>query len=161
MLTGPEKTRRVANFLVEIPFEDNKKKEKPKEVPDSNSNWRLYTDGASNSDGSRAGLMLIDPEAKESTDSPRNRNCKSGNIPGLLTSGTLRTSEGILIKIPSEDNETKEKPKEVPDSSSEWRLYTDGASNSDGSGAGLKLIDPEGKEYTYALRFEFETTNNE
>ncbi|GKE32561.1 reverse transcriptase domain-containing protein [Tanacetum coccineum] len=23
------------------------------------------------------------------------------------------------------------------------------------------LIDPEGKEYTYALRFEFETTNNE
>ncbi|GJR50560.1 reverse transcriptase domain-containing protein [Tanacetum coccineum] len=27
-------------------------------------------------------------------------------------------------------------------------------------GAGLMLIDPEGKEYTYALRFEFETTNN-
>ncbi|GJW78849.1 reverse transcriptase domain-containing protein [Tanacetum coccineum] len=50
------------DFLVEIPFEDNEKKEKPKEVPDSNSKWRLYTDGASNSDGSRAGLMLIDPE---------------------------------------------------------------------------------------------------
>ncbi|GJW24564.1 hypothetical protein Tco_0038375 [Tanacetum coccineum] len=28
------------------------------------------------------------------------------------------------------------------------------------SGAGLMLIDPEGKEYIYALRFEFETTNN-
>ncbi|GKB99055.1 reverse transcriptase domain-containing protein [Tanacetum coccineum] len=27
--------------------------------------------------------------------------------------------------------------------------------------AGLMLIDPAGKEYTYALRFEFETTNNE
>ncbi|GJT43140.1 reverse transcriptase domain-containing protein [Tanacetum coccineum] len=27
--------------------------------------------------------------------------------------------------------------------------------------ARLMLIDPEGKEYTYALRFEFETTNNE
>ncbi|GJT62133.1 reverse transcriptase domain-containing protein [Tanacetum coccineum] len=53
------------------------------------------------------------------------------------------------------------KTKEVPDSSSKWRLYTDGASNSDRSGAGLMLIDPEGKEYTYALRFEFETTNNE
>nr|GEZ78075.1 reverse transcriptase domain-containing protein [Tanacetum cinerariifolium]GEZ78771.1 reverse transcriptase domain-containing protein [Tanacetum cinerariifolium] len=25
----------------------------------------------------------------------------------------------------------------------------------------LMLVDPEGKEYTYALRFEFETTNNE
>ncbi|GJS58240.1 reverse transcriptase domain-containing protein [Tanacetum coccineum] len=31
----------------------------------------------------------------------------------------------------------------------------------DRSGAGLMLIDPKGKEYTYALRFEFETTNNE
>ncbi|GJS15311.1 reverse transcriptase domain-containing protein [Tanacetum coccineum] len=53
------------------------------------------------------------------------------------------------------------KPEEIPDSNSKWRLYTDGASNSDGSGAGLMLIDPEGKEYTYALRFKFETTNNE
>ncbi|GJX76612.1 reverse transcriptase domain-containing protein [Tanacetum coccineum] len=67
----------------------------------------------------------------------------------------------FLIEIPSEDNKKKEKPKEVPDSSSKWRLYTDGASNSDGSGAGVMLIDLEGKEYTYALRFEFETTNNE
>ncbi|GKD10829.1 reverse transcriptase domain-containing protein, partial [Tanacetum coccineum] len=58
-------------------------------------------------------------------------------------------------------NEKKEKPKEVPDSNSKWRLYTDGASNSDGSGAGLMLIDLEGKEYTYALQFEFETMNNE
>ncbi|GKD54625.1 hypothetical protein Tco_1288012 [Tanacetum coccineum] len=46
------------DFLVEIPFEDNEKKEKPKEVPNSNSKWRLYTDGASNSDGSGLGLML-------------------------------------------------------------------------------------------------------
>ncbi|GJW22898.1 reverse transcriptase domain-containing protein [Tanacetum coccineum] len=43
----------------------------------------------------------------------------------------------------------------------EWKLYTDGASSFDGSGAGLMLIDPKGKEYTYALRFKFETTNNE
>ncbi|GJY12390.1 reverse transcriptase domain-containing protein [Tanacetum coccineum] len=45
--------------------------------------------------------------------------------------------------------------------SSNYKLYTDGASSSDGSGAGLMLINPEGKEYTYALRFEFEITNNE
>ncbi|XP_071713609.1 uncharacterized protein [Rutidosis leptorrhynchoides] len=43
----------------------------------------------------------------------------------------------------------------------EWKLYTDGASSSDGSGAGLMLVNPEGKEFTYALRFEFDTTNNE
>ncbi|GJZ42042.1 reverse transcriptase domain-containing protein [Tanacetum coccineum] len=51
-----------SDFLAEIPFEDNEKKEKPKELPDSNSKWRLYTDEASNSDGSGAWLMLIDPE---------------------------------------------------------------------------------------------------
>ncbi|GJW91499.1 hypothetical protein Tco_0169052 [Tanacetum coccineum] len=32
-----------------------------------------------------------------------------------------------------------------------WRLYTDEASSSDGSDAGLKLISLKGKEYTYAL----------
>ncbi|GKB47225.1 reverse transcriptase domain-containing protein [Tanacetum coccineum] len=71
------------------------------------------------------------------------------------------TPADFLVEIPFEDNEKKEKPKEVPDSSSKWRLYTDGASNSEGSGAGLMLIDPKGKEYTYALLFEFEIMNNE
>ncbi|GKF18378.1 reverse transcriptase domain-containing protein, partial [Tanacetum coccineum] len=42
-----------------------------------------------------------------------------------------------------------------------WKLFTDGASSSDGSGAGLMVVSPKGNEYTYALRFEFETTNNE
>ncbi|GJS12512.1 reverse transcriptase domain-containing protein [Tanacetum coccineum] len=41
-----------------------------------------------------------------------------------------------------------------------WKLYTDGASSSDGFGAGLILVNHEGREYTYALRFEFQTTNN-
>ncbi|GKA87360.1 reverse transcriptase domain-containing protein [Tanacetum coccineum] len=33
--------------------------------------------------------------------------------------------------------------------------------SSDGSGSGLMLASPKGNEYTFALRFEFETTNNE
>nr|GEX94688.1 reverse transcriptase domain-containing protein [Tanacetum cinerariifolium] len=70
------------------------------------------------------------------------------------------TPADFLVKIPSEDNQKKQKPKEVPNSSSKWRLYTDGTSNSDGSKAWLILIDLEGKEYTYALCFEFATTNN-
>nr|GEV75699.1 hypothetical protein [Tanacetum cinerariifolium] len=57
--------QRPADFLVEIPLEDNDKKEKTNEVPDSSSKWRLYTDGASNSNGSGAGLMLIYPEGKQ------------------------------------------------------------------------------------------------
>ncbi|GJS66348.1 reverse transcriptase domain-containing protein, partial [Tanacetum coccineum] len=71
------------------------------------------------------------------------------------------TPADFLVEIPSKDNEMKEKPKEVPDSSSKCRHYTDGASNSDRSGARLMLIDPDGKEYTYALCFKFETMNNE
>ncbi|GJU69384.1 reverse transcriptase domain-containing protein [Tanacetum coccineum] len=40
-------------------------------------------------------------------------------------------------------------------------LYNNEPKAADGSGAGLMLVSPEGKEYTYSLRFEFETTNNE
>ncbi|GKB28978.1 hypothetical protein Tco_0868379 [Tanacetum coccineum] len=38
-----------------------------------------------------------------------------------------------------------------PKSEDMQKLYTDGASSSDSSGAGLMLVSPEGKEYTYAL----------
>ncbi|GKA09087.1 reverse transcriptase domain-containing protein [Tanacetum coccineum] len=43
----------------------------------------------------------------------------------------------------------------------EWTLYTDGASSLKGVGAGLVLIDPAGVEYTYAIRLNFLSTNNE
>ncbi|GKA93866.1 retrovirus-related pol polyprotein from transposon TNT 1-94 [Tanacetum coccineum] len=42
-----------------------------------------------------------------------------------------------------------------------WTLYTDGALSNDGSGAGLILTDLRGNEVTYALRFDFPTSNNE
>ncbi|GKB93188.1 hypothetical protein Tco_0979325 [Tanacetum coccineum] len=42
-----------------------------------------------------------------------------------------------------------------------WILFTDGSSYVDGSRAGLILTNPEGAEFTYALRFRFEETNNE
>ncbi|GJV77166.1 reverse transcriptase domain-containing protein [Tanacetum coccineum] len=42
-----------------------------------------------------------------------------------------------------------------------WTLFTDGSSCVDGSGAGLILTDPEDAEFTYALRFRFDATNNE
>nr|GEY27972.1 reverse transcriptase domain-containing protein [Tanacetum cinerariifolium] len=41
-----------------------------------------------------------------------------------------------------------------------WVLFTDRSSCTDGSGAGLILINPEGVEFTYALRFGFDATNN-
>ncbi|GJZ63495.1 reverse transcriptase domain-containing protein [Tanacetum coccineum] len=85
----------------------------------------------------------------------------------LFTSRLRRgdeTPKDFLIKVPFEDNkkETKEKVDTKPAKTScKWKLFTDGAVSSNGSGAGLMLIDPEGKEYTYALRFEFKTINNE
>ncbi|GJT56656.1 reverse transcriptase domain-containing protein [Tanacetum coccineum] len=42
-----------------------------------------------------------------------------------------------------------------------WKLYTDGASNEHRSGAGLILIDPEGAEYSHALRLNFANSNND
>nr|GEV37962.1 reverse transcriptase domain-containing protein [Tanacetum cinerariifolium] len=42
-----------------------------------------------------------------------------------------------------------------------WTLFTDGALNSKGSEAGLILISPSGVEFTYALRLNFASTNNE
>ncbi|GJQ91571.1 reverse transcriptase domain-containing protein [Tanacetum coccineum] len=42
-----------------------------------------------------------------------------------------------------------------------WTLFTDGSSCIDGSRAGLILTNPEGVEFSYAMRFRFEATNNE
>nr|GEV27383.1 reverse transcriptase domain-containing protein [Tanacetum cinerariifolium] len=47
---------------------------------------------------------------------------------------------------------------ELPDL---WILFTDGSSCVDGSRAGLIIMNPEGMEFTYALRFRFNATNNE
>ena len=41
-----------------------------------------------------------------------------------------------------------------------WKLFVDGASNAQGSGAGLILTSPEGIDIEYALRFGFQASNN-
>ena len=42
-----------------------------------------------------------------------------------------------------------------------WKLSVDGASNAQGSGAGLILTSPIGIDIEYALRFGFQASNNE
>ncbi|XP_043710287.1 uncharacterized protein LOC122659214 [Telopea speciosissima] len=42
-----------------------------------------------------------------------------------------------------------------------WVMNVDGSSNSDGCGAGLILVSPEGFRLQYALRFKFPASNNE
>ncbi|GJU48268.1 reverse transcriptase domain-containing protein [Tanacetum coccineum] len=66
------------------------------------------------------------------------------------------TPKDFLIEAPPEDNR-KEVDRKIDTKLEDtklncaWKLYTGEASSFDGSGAGLMLIDPEGKEYTYAL----------
>ncbi|GJW75077.1 reverse transcriptase domain-containing protein [Tanacetum coccineum] len=64
----------------------------------------------------------------------------------------------FLVEKPDDapaDTSVKETPKEV------WTLFTDSSSCTDGSGAGLILTCLEGTEFTYALRFQFNASNNE
>nr|GEY55909.1 hypothetical protein [Tanacetum cinerariifolium] len=81
----------IADFLPEIPFDDSEKIVKEKEVSDPSNEWKLYTDGASSSDGAGAGLMLIDPAVRDTPSrtsySPGNGNHESSDIPILATSG--------------------------------------------------------------------------
>ncbi|XP_021985709.1 uncharacterized protein LOC110881870 [Helianthus annuus] len=69
----------------------------------------------------------------------------------------------FVTEVPVEkikDCEIVETP--AKDTSNElWLLYTDGASNEDGAGAGLRLVSPEKHEFTYAIKLDFKNTNNE
>nr|GEU67330.1 reverse transcriptase domain-containing protein [Tanacetum cinerariifolium] len=64
----------------------------------------------------------------------------------------------FLNETPSNDLQSTSvaKAQEEP-----WTLFTDGSSCVDGSGAGLILTNPDGIEFTYALRFQFAASNNE
>ncbi|GJX09643.1 putative reverse transcriptase domain-containing protein [Tanacetum coccineum] len=66
----------------------------------------------------------------------------------------------FIIERPDKESpdELMAEPEELPEP---WTLFTDGSSCIGGSGAGLILTNPEGVEFTYAMRFRFEATNNE
>nr|XP_043630179.1 uncharacterized protein LOC122601489 [Erigeron canadensis] len=56
--------------------------------------------------------------------------------------------------------ETKAQNPEEKSNPGAWKLFTDGASSSDDSSADLILTNPDGQEFTYALRFDFKASNN-
>ncbi|GJZ70234.1 reverse transcriptase domain-containing protein [Tanacetum coccineum] len=66
----------------------------------------------------------------------------------------------FIVERPEDNLEDTliEDAEELPDP---WTLFTDGSSCADGSWARLILTNPEGMEFTYALRFMFDATNNE
>ncbi|GJX36001.1 reverse transcriptase domain-containing protein [Tanacetum coccineum] len=66
----------------------------------------------------------------------------------------------FIMERPEEEGQDDSAREEEP-LPARWTLFTDGSSCVDGCGAGVILTDSEGMEFTYALRFQFETTNNE
>ncbi|GJR42661.1 reverse transcriptase domain-containing protein [Tanacetum coccineum] len=66
----------------------------------------------------------------------------------------------FIVERP-EDNSSVTTTEVEEELSDPWTLFTDGSSCVDGSGAGLILTNPKGTEFTYALRFRFDATNNE
>ncbi|XP_076929155.1 uncharacterized protein LOC143593396 [Bidens hawaiensis] len=55
----------------------------------------------------------------------------------------------------------EQQPQAPPEQGQIWSLFMDGASRSEGSGVGLRLVNPEGHEFTYAIKLDFKSTNNE
>ncbi|XP_022899405.1 uncharacterized protein LOC111412714 [Olea europaea var. sylvestris] len=52
-------------------------------------------------------------------------------------------------------------PEHPPGKQADWKIFVDGSSNDEGSGAGIIMIGPNGEELEYSLRFEFPATNND
>nr|GEY28255.1 reverse transcriptase domain-containing protein [Tanacetum cinerariifolium] len=70
----------------------------------------------------------------------------------ILADFIVERPEDGTTDTPMEDREELPNP---------WILFTDGSSCVDGSGVGLIIMNPKGMEFTYALRFRFNATNNE
>ncbi|XP_022880798.1 uncharacterized protein LOC111398075 [Olea europaea var. sylvestris] len=52
-------------------------------------------------------------------------------------------------------------PEHPPGEHADWKIFVDGSSNDEGSGAGIIMIGPNEEELEYSLHFEFPATNNE
>ncbi|XP_076949768.1 uncharacterized protein LOC143622537 [Bidens hawaiensis] len=55
----------------------------------------------------------------------------------------------------------EQQPSTPSDERQQWILFTNGASSGEGSGGGLELINPDDQEFTYAIKLNFKSTNNE
>ncbi|GJR94829.1 reverse transcriptase domain-containing protein [Tanacetum coccineum] len=76
----------------------------------------------------------------------------------ILTDFINEVPMGSEAMVPQQTQYTVDHDK---DRKEECVLYTDGAASAKVSGAGLVLIIPTKTEYTYALRLNFESTNNQ
>ncbi|XP_076901789.1 uncharacterized protein LOC143556335 [Bidens hawaiensis] len=66
-----------------------------------------------------------------------------------------------VLQHKEEECLVKQQPPIPPEQGQIWLLFTHGGSSSEGSGAGLRLVNPKGHEFTYAIKLDFKSTNNE
>ncbi|GKB82046.1 reverse transcriptase domain-containing protein [Tanacetum coccineum] len=93
-------------------------------------------------------VLMTKREAKQMPIYFVSRALRGEDISRLHSRTTRRDSPNTLMEV----------EEELPEP---WILFTDRSSCTDGSGARLILTNPEGMEFTYALRFRFDDTNNE
>ncbi|GKA14774.1 reverse transcriptase domain-containing protein [Tanacetum coccineum] len=77
------------------------------------------------------------------------------------TPASSTQTEGGTDCIPRSHENLPRTPSVVETPQEPWILFTDGSSCIDGSDDGLILTSREGTEFTYALRFQFTSSNNE
>nr|GEV39743.1 reverse transcriptase domain-containing protein [Tanacetum cinerariifolium] len=80
---------------------------------------------------------------------------REGMFLGYKENADGLNADGLKDDPPDTPMEDKEELSDL------WILFTDGSSCIDGSKAGLIITCPEEMEFTYALRFRFNATNNE
>ncbi|GJT92814.1 reverse transcriptase domain-containing protein [Tanacetum coccineum] len=106
-------------------------------------------------------LFLTPREKRIRKGVPRHKAMHSRTTNGNRTKTQRRTNN---VPLCGQRSDEEDPPMETPTEEvipEPWTLFTDGSSCLEGSGAGLILTSPEGEEITYALRFEFDASNNE
>lgn len=66
----------------------------------------------------------------------------------------------FLVKVPRDSIPATEEEISRPTKVLSWSVFVDGALGKEKSGAGILLVDSDGHEICYSLRFLFPTTNN-
>ncbi|GJY49446.1 reverse transcriptase domain-containing protein [Tanacetum coccineum] len=116
------------------------------------------------------GIRANPEKAKAIVNMPSPSNLKQmQRLSGKLTALNRFLSKAAEKALPCLDTLKKEEqdapesktPKNLGTETDIWKLYTNGASNKHGSGAGLILIDLEGAKYSYAIRLNFTNSNND
>nr|GEV95473.1 reverse transcriptase domain-containing protein [Tanacetum cinerariifolium] len=178
----------LANFIAERPDEEGSPTEtQAKEI--TLEPWTLFTDGSSCLEGSGAGLILTSLEGEEFTYPLRFKFDASNNEaeyealvvgPRITEKMAREAAHPIVVVTDQSIKQILSRRKNIrrmlklrfeleafdntykPKTSIRDQFLADFiAERPDEEGAGLILTSPEGKEFTYPLRFKFYASNNE